>query len=125
MKWNGERHGLDLDPDSIVISDGVYPGAIAALRSFVPIGNRVLLTTPAYSGFYGMARAARVDTVDSPMLYRNGRYEIDWADLESKMTADVRATIVCNPQNSADAQYPITCPSFRGSVPPCSIPVSG
>ena len=46
-----------------------------------------------------MARAARVDTVDSPMLYRNGRYEIDWDDLESKMTADVRATIVCNPQN--------------------------
>ena len=99
LKWNGERHGLDLDPASIVISDGVYPGVIAALRSFVPIGNKVLLTTPAYSGFYAMARAARVDTVDSPMLYRNGRYEIDWDDLESKMTADVRATIVCNPQN--------------------------
>ncbi len=99
LKWNGERHGVDLDPDSIVISDGVYPGIIAALRSFVPIGNKVLLTTPAYSGFYSMARAARVDTVDSPMLYRNGRYEIDWDDLESKMTADVRAVIVCNPQN--------------------------
>ena len=94
-----ERHGLDLDPASVVISDGVYPGVIAALRSFVPIGNKVLLTTPAYSGFYSMARAARVDTVDSPMLYRNGRYEIDWDDLESKMTADVRAMIVCNPQN--------------------------
>ena len=99
LKWNGERHGLDLDPASIVISDGVYPGIIAALRSFVPIGNKVLLTTPAYSGFYAMARAARVDTVDSPMLYRNGRYEIDWDDLESKMTAEVRAAIVCNPQN--------------------------
>ena len=68
MKWNGERHGLDLDPASIVISDGVYPGIIAALRSFVPIGNKVLLTTPAYSGFYSMARAARVDTVDSVLL---------------------------------------------------------
>ena len=99
LKWNGERHGVDLDSDSIVISDGVYPGVIAALRSFVPIGNKVLLTTPAYSGFYSMARAARVETVDSPMLYKNGRYEIDWEDLESKMTADVRATIVCNPQN--------------------------
>ena len=99
VKWNGERHGIDLDPDSIVISDGVYPGVIAALRSFVPIGNKVLLITPAYSGFYAMARAARVDTVDSPMLYKNGRYEINWEDLESKMTADVRAIIVCNPQN--------------------------
>lgn len=99
IKWNGERHGVDLDPASVVLSDGVYPGIIAALRSFVPIGNKVLLTSPCYSGFYSMARAARVDTVDSQMRYVNGRYEIDWEDMESKMTADVRAMIICNPQN--------------------------
>lgn len=99
VKWNGERHGVDLDPGSITLSDGVYPGIIAALRSFVPIGNKVLIMTPAYSGFYSMARAAHVETVDSPLLYVNGRYEIDWDDLESKMTTDVRAVIVCNPQN--------------------------
>lgn len=46
-----------------------------------------------------MARQARVDMIDSEMLYRNGRYEIDWDDLEAKMTPDVRAMIVCNPQN--------------------------
>ena len=99
VKWNGERHGVDLDPGALTLSDGVYPGIIAALRSFVPTGNKVLLTSPCYSGFYSMARAARVDTIDSQMLYVNGRYEIDWEDLESKMTSDVRAMIVCNPQN--------------------------
>jgi cystathionine beta-lyase len=99
VKWNGERHGVDLDPASITLSDGVYPGIIAALRSFVPIGNKVLMISPVYSGFYSMARAARVETVDSPMIHKNGRYEIDWEDLESKMTADVRAMLVCNPQN--------------------------
>jgi cysteine-S-conjugate beta-lyase len=99
VKWNGERHGVDLDPASVTISDGVYPGVIAALRAFVPTGNKVLLTTPAYSGFYSMAGGARVGTVDSQMRYVNGRYEIDWEDLESKMTADVSAMIVCNPQN--------------------------
>ena len=99
VNWNGERHGVDLDPDSVTISDGVYPGVIASLRAFVPQGNKVLLATPAYSGFYSMARGARVDTVDSQMRYVNGRYEFDWEDLESKMTADVSAMIVCNPQN--------------------------
>ena len=99
MKWNGERHGVDLDPDSITLSDGVYPGIIAAMRAFVPTGNKVLLATPIYSGFYSMARGARVGTVDSPLLYVNGRYELDWQDLESKMTPDVSAMIVCNPQN--------------------------
>ena len=99
VKWNGERHGVDLDPESVTISDGVYPGVIAALRAFVPTGNKVLLATPAYSGFYSMARGARVGTVDSQMRRVNGRYEIDWEDLESKMTPDVSAMIVCNPQN--------------------------
>jgi len=99
VQWNGNRHGVDLDPDSITIAAGVYPGVIAALRSFVPAGEKVLLTTPAYSGFYSMTSAARVGTVDSPMVIKNGRYEIDWEDLESKMTSDVRAMIVCNPQN--------------------------
>jgi len=37
--------------------------------------------------------------VDSQMQYVNGRYEIDWEDLEAKMTPDVRAMILCNPQN--------------------------
>ena len=99
LKWNGERHGVDLAPEMVTISDGIYPGVIAALRSFVPIGSKVLLMTPAYSGFYSMARGAQVETVDSQMRRVNGRYEIDWEDLEAKMTPDVRAIIVCNPQN--------------------------
>jgi len=99
LRWNGERHGVDLSSDMVTISDGVYPGMIAAMRSFVPRGSKVLLSTPAYSGFYSMARAANIEIVDSPMLYKNGRYEINWEDLEAKMTSDIRAMIVCNPQN--------------------------
>lgn len=99
VRWNGERHGVDLDPNSVVISAGVYPGIIAALRSLVPRGGKVLLTTPTYSGFYTIARHARVDTVDSQMHIINGRYEINWEDLEAKMTPDVSVLIVCNPHN--------------------------
>ena len=33
IRWNGERHGVDLDPSNVVISDGVYPGMIAAMRA--------------------------------------------------------------------------------------------
>ena len=99
IAWNGERHGVDLSPAQIEISAGVYPGIIAALRTFVPAGTKVLMLSPIYSGFYYHCDHTRVDAVDSPMVFRNGRYEIDWQDLESKMTPDVNAMIVCNPQN--------------------------
>ncbi|MCB1670701.1 MAG: aminotransferase class I/II-fold pyridoxal phosphate-dependent enzyme [Gammaproteobacteria bacterium] len=100
VKWNGERKGEDLHPDQIVLSDGVYPGVIAALRAFVPANERVVVTTPCYSGFYSMARGASVQTVDSPMKIVNGRYTFDFDDLETRLrAADVRALILCNPQN--------------------------
>lgn len=99
VRWAGERHGVDLDTRELTLSDGVYPGLVAALRAFVPAHSKVLLTTPVYSGFYTIARRAHAQTVDSPMQYINGRFEIDWEDLEAKMTPDVRAMIVCNPQN--------------------------
>ncbi|MDC1503320.1 aminotransferase class I/II-fold pyridoxal phosphate-dependent enzyme, partial [Gammaproteobacteria bacterium] len=99
VKWNGNRNQLDLDPKTITISDGVYPGMIAAMRAFTPPGGKTLIITPAYSGFYTMAREANIGTVDSQMKRIEGRYEVDWADLEAKMTPDVRTLVVCNPQN--------------------------
>lgn len=99
VKWNGTRHGLDIDPDSIVLSAGVYPGIIAALRTFAQPASKVLLTTPTYDGFYTHISHTRTVANESPMIRRNGRYEIDWADLESRMTSDTEVMIICNPKN--------------------------
>lgn len=99
VEWNGTRHDIDIDPESVVIAAGVYPGIIAALRSFSPPSTKSLLLTPIYDGFYYHCRHTGVIPNESPLAYNNGRYEIDWADLESRMTPDTRTMIVCNPQN--------------------------
>ena len=52
VAWNKRRYGLEIDPDSVVISTGVHPALIAALQTFSPPGSKVLLTTPTYNGFY-------------------------------------------------------------------------
>ena len=98
-KWNGERYDLDLDPGTIEISAGVYPGIIAALRTFSRPGSKVALLSPAYTGFYFHCRHTYTIANDSEMVLTDGRFEIDWDDLESKMTHDTQAMIVCNPQN--------------------------
>ncbi|MFH1573483.1 MAG: aminotransferase class I/II-fold pyridoxal phosphate-dependent enzyme [Acidobacteriota bacterium] len=99
VAWNRRRHGLEVDPDTIVLSDGVHPGLIAALRTFSPPGSRVLLTTPTYNGFYGDLRASFTLAADSPMKLMDGRYSIDFDDLESRISADTNTLILCNPQN--------------------------
>ncbi|GMR24405.1 MAG: pyridoxal phosphate-dependent aminotransferase [Acidobacteriota bacterium] len=99
VAWNKNRHGIDVDPDSVELSAGVHPALIAALRTFAPPGSRVLMTTPIYSGFYSDLRETLTVTADSLGKLENGRYSIDWDDLESKIDIDTNALIVCNPQN--------------------------
>src|SRR5438094_305877 len=45
-KWNKERYGLNVDPEAITITTGVHPGLIAAIKTFCPVGSKVLLITP-------------------------------------------------------------------------------
>ncbi|MDH4073853.1 MAG: aminotransferase class I/II-fold pyridoxal phosphate-dependent enzyme [Gammaproteobacteria bacterium] len=97
--WNAERHGLEIDPETLVVSAGVYPGVIASLRTFSRPGSKVALLAPNYSGFYFHCRHTYTVANESPMVLTDGRFEIDWDDLESRMTHDTQAMIVCNPHN--------------------------
>jgi len=97
--WNKNRYGLEVDPESITLSDGVHPALIAALNAFSPPGSKVLLGTAVYSGFYGDLRASRTLAENSPLIVENGRYRIDFDDLESRMSHETDAMILCNPQN--------------------------
>ena len=97
--WNKKRYGLEINPESLTLSDGVHPALIAALNAFSPPGSKVLLGTAVYSGFYGDLRASRTLAENSPMIVENGRYRIDFDDLESRMSHETDAMILCNPQN--------------------------
>lgn len=99
VAWNRDRHGIDVDPDTIHLSAGVHPALIAALRAFSPPGSKVLMTTPIYSGFYTDLRETLTVTADSLGQLDNGVYSIDWDDLERQMDIDTNALILCNPQN--------------------------
>jgi cystathionine beta-lyase len=99
VNWNKRRYGLDVNPDSVVLTTGVHPGLIAAIHTFSPPGSKVLLTTPVYSGFYGDLNFCRVKAEESPMKLVDGRYSIDFEDFERRISHDTNTFILCNPQN--------------------------
>ena len=98
VEWNRRRYGLEIDPDSIVLTTGVHPGLIAALHAFAPPGSKVLMTSPIYSGFYSDLRFTRTIAEDSPMQLVGGRYEIDFDDVDRRAGGS-NVMILCNPQN--------------------------
>ena len=99
-QFNAERNRLELDPSMIELSSGVYPAMIASLRTFSRPGTKVTLLSPNYSGFYYMTRHTYTVADDSEMYLQDGRYEIDWDDLEMRLAdPETQSMIVCNPQN--------------------------
>ena len=99
VNWNTRRYGLDIDPDTILLSNGVNPAIIAAVKTFSPPGSKVLMTSPTFNGFYGDLRAASAVAEDCPMVLDNGRYAIDFDDFESRVSHDTNTFILCNPHN--------------------------
>ena len=97
--WNKRRYGLDISTDSIVMTNGVHPGIIAALKIFSPPGSKVLLNTPTYSGFYDDLRYTNTKPEENPLKLLNGKYFIDFEDFERRIGPDTHAFILCNPQN--------------------------
>jgi cystathionine beta-lyase len=99
VAWNKRRYGVDINPDSLVITTGVHPGLIAALRTFSPPGSKVLFNTPTYNGFYSDLTYTGTIAEENPLKLVNGHYSIDFEDFERRISHDTNTFILCNPQN--------------------------
>ena len=99
VSWNKRRYGVDINPELMVITTGVHPGLIAALKTFSPPGSKVILQTPTYNGFYSDLTASGTIEEANPLKLVNGRYSMDFEDLERRISHDTNSLILCNPQN--------------------------
>ena len=99
VNWNKRRYGFDIDPDLLLHSDGVHPAIISTLRAFCPPGSKVLVQAPVYDGFYSDIRIVGCQAEENRLRLVDGRYEMDFEDLERRIDHDTHALILCNPQN--------------------------
>lgn len=97
--WNKRRYGVTIDPAALVLSNGVHPAIIAAIKTFSPKGSKVLLQTPTYNGFYSDLTATETKAEESPLKFVNGKFQMDFEDFERRISFDTHTFILCNPQN--------------------------
>ncbi len=101
VDWNHKRYGITaINEGNMGITTGVHAGILATMRAYTQPGDKVLLATPIYNGFYGDIRATRTVPNESLMNYVNGRYEINWDDFERRAAENgTKVSILCNPNN--------------------------
>jgi cysteine-S-conjugate beta-lyase len=95
-----KRFGWTVEPEAMVLMNGVTPGFNTACRAFAGPGDGVLMMLPVYPPILrlpdnvGMSR-------DGASLIRgaDGRYSIDFDAVERAITPRTRLFLLCNPHN--------------------------
>ncbi len=100
VNWMKTRHGWEIDKRWISTSPGVVPALAMLIREFTDIGDAVLVQKPVYYPFMRSIVANDRKVVSSPLILENGRYRMDYEDLE-RQAADpnVKLAILCSPHN--------------------------
>ncbi|MCR5807998.1 MAG: pyridoxal phosphate-dependent aminotransferase [Clostridiales bacterium] len=98
--WQKTRHDWEIENDWYVVTNGVVQALGIAVRAFTKPGDGVLIMTPVYHPFYGAVNDNGRTLVKSALINNNGRYEIDFDDLESKAALpEVKLMLLCSPHN--------------------------
>lgn len=102
IDWFANRHGLQMGRDEIIYTSGVVPAISAIIKGLTKPGEGVLVMTPVYNCFFSSIRNNGCRIVESPLIYANHTYQIDWEDLEQKASdPGVTMFLLCNPHNPA------------------------
>lgn len=98
--WFLRRHGWEVKREWMVHTPGADAGLAAAVRCATAPDDAVLLMSPVYYPFYDVIRLNGRTLVDSPLNYEDGRYTMNFADMEEKIKANhVKLLLLCNPHN--------------------------
>ena len=96
----GRRHGFAPDAEWMIFSTGVVAAVSSLVRKLTTPAEKVLIQAPVYNIFYNSILNNGRVAVSSDLVYRNGEYSIDFADLEEKMSdPQLTLMILCNPHN--------------------------
>lgn len=100
VDWVERRHGWKMDPEWLVFATGIVPVFNTMIQALTEEGDRIIISRPVYHPFGFAIDDNRREISDNSLLYRDGRYTIDFDDLRRR-AADPRAKlmIVSNPHN--------------------------
>lgn len=98
--WFKDNFDWEIKKGSLVKTPGVVYAIAMAVKAFTKEGEAVIIQQPVYYPFSEMIIANNRELVNSPLVLKDGRYEIDFEDFEKKIVENnVKLFILCSPHN--------------------------
>ena len=98
--WFRTRFDWEAKGEWIVKTPGVVFAIAAAVRALTNKGDAILIQPPVYYPFKSVILDNERQCINNPLVLKDGRYEMDYADMEQKIVDnDVKMFIFCSPHN--------------------------
>ena len=98
--WMHRHYQVDPSRDELHYIPGIVSGIAFAIQALTHEGDGVLITTPVYPPFVHLPQGGGRMLVCSRLVERDGRFYIDFNDLEQK-ARQCKLLILSNPHNPA------------------------
>ena len=103
-----DKYAWKIKLEWIVFTPGVVPALNIAVRMLTHPGDEIILQEPVYYPFFPAVTSSGCQIVNNQLKLINGRYEMDYEDLEHQFHARIgmlpvpnriKAIMLCNPHN--------------------------
>lgn len=96
--WFERHYGFRPLREELEHTPGVVSGIYKVLECLTDKGDGILITPPVYYPFSSVINASSRKLIEAPLLLVEGRQEIDWELLESKMR-EAKIFLISHPHN--------------------------
>jgi cystathionine beta-lyase len=98
--WYKNRFSYDVKEEWLVKTPGIVFALATAIRAFTAKGDGVIIQQPVYYPFSGLVLSNERRLVNNPLIYKDGKYYIDFDDFEEKIIREkVKLFLLCSPHN--------------------------
>jgi cysteine-S-conjugate beta-lyase len=99
LHWLKKRHGWNVQKNWLTFSQGVVPAISMAVQAFTEPGDRIVVQSPIYYPFFHMVEKNQRILVNNPLILQEGKYVMNFNDLEQKLSSGAKMLLLCNPHN--------------------------
>lgn len=97
-KWENAEHGNDYEAAEVLVTVGVGEATYASMAAFLEEGDEVLVPNPVWLNYIHVPNSLGATPVTYSLKEEND-YQIDFEELESKITDKTKMIVVVNPSN--------------------------
>lgn len=98
INWVKQRSSWQIDPSWVEFTPGVVCGLAFGVQAYSKVGDGVVIQPPVYPPFARTVQLNGRRVIENPLKEVGGRYEIDFEDLDQKLS-NAKVFILCNPHN--------------------------